>query len=35
MATRLFKIQQTMNKAAIIHKSFISNNLWISLTKKS
>jgi len=24
MATRLFKVQQTMNKAVIIHKPFIS-----------
>nr|WP_183575135.1 hypothetical protein [Mucilaginibacter sp. X5P1]MBB6138783.1 hypothetical protein [Mucilaginibacter sp. X5P1] len=24
MATRLFKIQQTMNKASIIHKPFIT-----------
>jgi len=24
MATRLFKVQQTMNKASIIHKPFIS-----------
>jgi len=24
MATRLFKVQQTMNKASVIHKPFIS-----------
>ena len=24
MATRLYKIQQTMNKASIVHKKFIS-----------
>ncbi|WPV02841.1 hypothetical protein SNE26_13720 [Mucilaginibacter sp. cycad4] len=24
MATRLYKIQQTMNKASIVHKPFIS-----------
>lgn len=24
MATRLFKVQQTMNRASIIHKPFIS-----------
>ena len=29
MATRLYKVQQTMNRAVITHKPFMVNNLWI------
>jgi len=34
MATLLYKIQQTMNNATIVHKLLSASNLWTFLMKK-